>query len=391
MNPGADPGSTPVLHVVAPAPYGGAESVIRLLVRAQRDAGYAVRVAAVVQPGEERRHGFVGALEEDGTEVVGLGVHPRAYLRERRMFGALCQQFRPSIVHAHGARVVVVDAPVARRVGARLVSTVHGMTGGPLRHRLYERIMATSLRRYDAIVAVSESVAEALRARGVPAPKVTIIPNAWEPTKVLLSRVEARRRLALDEHGFGIGWVGRFVPEKGADVIANALRQLDAPGWQAVLIGDGPGWVTVRRLLMSSGLGDVVRMPGALADASQLFAAFDVLVLSSRTEGTPMVLLEAVATGVPIVATAVGGIPDVLGPDAGILVPPEESQALARAIQLVRTDPAGAATRAETARARLKEHYGTDAWCESYSRVYRLVLEPERRRSPETSSLSSGA
>ncbi len=390
MNPALHPAATRVLHVVAPAPYGGAESVIRSLARAQRDAGFQVRVAAVVQPGEEHQHDFLSALHEDRTEAVGLGVHSRAYLRERREFGALCQQFRPAIVHAHGARVVVVDGPVARRVGARLVSTVHGMTGGPLRHRVYERLMVAMLRRYDAVVAVSSPIAETLQAGGLQGGKLTTIPNAWQQTTIPLPRVEARRMLDLNQSAFVIGWVGRFVPEKGGDVLANALGHLNQAGWQAALIGDGPELEIVRETVAASGLGALVLMPGAVPNASRVLAAFDVLVLSSRTEGTPIALLEAMATGVPVVATAVGGMPDVIGAGGGVLVPPEDPPALARAIELVRSDPAGAAARAETARARLRARYSVEAWCGSYSRVYQTVLSGAPGRTLVDSSLSRG-
>lgn len=390
MNSALHPAERRVLHVVAPAPYGGAESVIRVLVRAQRGAGYQVRVAAVVRPGEEQHHPFIGALQEDGSEVTGLGIHPRAYLRERREFGQLCERFRPTIVHAHGPRVVVVDGGIARRGGARLVSTVHGMTGGNLRQRVYERLMVAALRRYDAVVAVSRPIAGTLAARGLQAAKLSIIPNAWQQTTDLLPRVEARLMLNLSQQAFAIGWVGRFVPEKGADVMVNGLRHLDRPGWQAVLVGDGPELRAARAIAAASGAGEFVCLPGAVADASRMLTAFDVLVLSSRTEGTPITLLEAMAAGVPVVATAVGGTPDVLGAGGGLLVPPDDPPALARAIELVRSDPSGAASRAEAAKARLRDCYSVEPWCESYSRVYQTVLSPSLRLTPVGASLAPG-
>src|SRR5690606_5519239 len=104
------------------------------------------------------------------------------------------------------------------------------------------------------------------------------------------------------------------------------------------------------------------------------FAAFDVFVLSSRTEGTPMVLFEAMAAGTPIVATAVGGVPDVVGPGEAILVSPEDPEMLARAIREVREDPRAAASRAERARHRLANHFDAHSWSRAYESVYHTAL-----------------
>jgi glycosyltransferase involved in cell wall biosynthesis len=231
--------------------------------------------------------------------------------------------------------------------------------------------MAVSLRRYDWVVAVSTPIAESLRARGVRADRIRVIPNAWEPNASLLPRLESRRRLGLRDSAFTIGWVGRFVPEKGSDVIANAMRYLNDPGWQAALVGDGPEWKATHAIVDAGGFAESVSMPGAVPAVSRLLSAFDVFVLSSRTEGTPIALLEAMSAEVPVVATAVGGIPDVIGSDEGLLVPPDDPRSLARAIDLVRSDQGAAAARAVVARATVRDRFNISTWCESYSRVYR--------------------
>jgi glycosyltransferase involved in cell wall biosynthesis len=118
---------------------------------------------------------------------------------------------------------------------------------------------------------------------------------------------------------------------------------------------------------------------GVVPDAGRLLRAFDVLVLSSRTEGTPMVVLEAMAAGVPIVATRVGGVPDVLSSADAMLVPPEDPAALAAAIRAVHDHPDAARSRADSARRRLDTEFALAPWLARYEAIYRQV-----QRSPTT-------
>jgi glycosyltransferase involved in cell wall biosynthesis len=116
-----------------------------------------------------------------------------------------------------------------------------------------------------------------------------------------------------------------------------------------------------------------VKFHGRVPNAATLLRAFDVVVLSSRTEGTPMVLLEAMGAGVPIVATRVGGVPDMLNDDEALLVNPEDPRALAEAIRTALADPAASATRAARARARIDAEFSNKAWLERHIALYRSI------------------
>jgi glycosyltransferase involved in cell wall biosynthesis len=138
------------------------------------------------------------------------------------------------------------------------------------------------------------------------------------------------------------------------------------------VIGDGPDVEQLRERSASLGFGARVRWHGAVPGAGGLMAAFDAFVLSSRTEGTPMVLLEAMAAGVPVVATTVGGVPDVVSGGEALLVPPEAPASLAAALRTLLLDPAGARERAAAARARLQA-FDAGLWLDRYDAVYRQV------------------
>jgi glycosyltransferase involved in cell wall biosynthesis len=140
------------------------------------------------------------------------------------------------------------------------------------------------------------------------------------------------------------------------------------------VLGDGPARAGLTALAEGAGVADRVHWCGVVPDAARVFSAFDALALSSRTEGTPIVLLEAMAAGVPVVATAVGGVPDVLPLDGGLLVPPEAPAALAVALRGLFDEPEAAAARALVARARVERELAVRPWADRYRDVYHAAL-----------------
>ena len=147
------------------------------------------------------------------------------------------------------------------------------------------------------------------------------------------------------------------------------------------VVGDGPLRERVQEAARHLGVADRIHWHGIVEGAARLSPAFDCFVLSSRTEGTPIALLEAMASGVPVVATAVGGVPDVLRPEEGLLVPPENPAALAAAIRDALTDRQGAERRAERARSRVARDFAAAPWLERHAGFYRTILARKRGES----------
>jgi glycosyltransferase involved in cell wall biosynthesis len=363
-----------VLQLTAPGRFGGLETVVRQLATGLADRGHEVRVVCRLARDEEpASHPLVSALEAADVAVDVIQLSPRAFRQERAALSALIRVVDPDVVHTHGSHMDVVGARAARLTGVPRVATAHGFTGGSWKNRFYELLQRRSFRSAQAVIAVSRSLADRLERDAAVAPAVHCVNNAWTRRSDRLPRDRARRALGLELDGFVVGWVGRLDHDKGPDIVVEALRHPSAAKLVLCMVGDGPLAAELRRSIDPGG-GAAVEQRNGVPDAGRLFAAFDVFVLSSRTEGTPMVLFEAMDAVVPIVATRVGGVPDVVDSAEALLVDSEDPSALREAVLSVAGRPGAARHRAERAKARLAAVFGPGAWLDAHEALYRRVM-----------------
>jgi glycosyltransferase involved in cell wall biosynthesis len=361
-----------ILHVTAPARFGGLERVVCSLSAGHRTAGHRVHVAATLTE-DDPAHPFLRAAREAGAEVHPIVASSREYRKEWAALAELCRRVRPSVVHTHGYRSDVMAGAVARRLGIPVVATVHGFVRGSWRSRLYEWLQLRAYRRFDAVAAVSRPQVEEITAAGVDRERIHLVPNAFSGRVDRGARAAVRSEMGVSPELFHVGWVGRLSHEKGADVLLEALPALSDLPVLLSFVGDGPERPALEARARELGVAERVRWLGFVEDASRLLPALDAFVLSSRTEGTPIVLLEAMSAETPIVAARVGGVPDVVGPDEALLVPTDDPAAIARAIREVYTDPARARGRVEAAARRLARSYDAAAWFDRYVALYRSI------------------
>lgn len=366
-----------IVQVLAPGPFGGLERVVALLAGGLVARGHAVRALLLVEREQKEDPGLVSTLQHARVTVEVLRAPHRAYARERTLVRRALQVSRPDIVHTHGYHADVLFRSVAQRLGLPVVATVHGFTIGGLKNQLFEWLQRRSLRHMNAAVAVSRPLAERLARSGVPAPPLLVIPNAYGAPGSFLEQHEARQQLGLSLDAKVIGWVGRVTPEKGPEVAIEALNLMRSSAAQLSIIGRGRMEPALRARVAQLGLDRQVRWHGAIPDAWRLFPAFDVFCLSSHTEGTPIALFEAMAAGVPVVATTVGGVPDVVTEREAFLVPPAAPDRLAAALERALS---GAPDRAGAARERLRQEFGLESWLDRYEALYGSLVDPENPR-----------
>ncbi len=370
----AVPGEAPrILQVFVPGAAGGLESVVVMLARGLKEAGVPVAVSAVLEPGTPVPASVI-ALQDAGLEVFCHAPPHRAYLRERRLHEETIQRWHARIVHTHGYRADLLAGSAAARTGRARIATVHGFTGGDWKNRLYERLQLRAFRRFDRIIGVSRPIRERLLAVGIADARIAVVPNAWSSARPLLTRAAARAVLGIAPEARVIGWVGRLSREKGADILLSALPLLRDLTIAVSVLGDGAERTALQAEAEALGVSQRVRWHGVVPDAGLYMAAFDCFVLSSRTEGTPIALLEAMAGGVPVVTTAVGGVPDIVTGEEALLVRAEDPGALAGAITEVFANPGAAAIRAGQARARLARQFAAAPWIARHHDIYREIL-----------------
>jgi glycosyltransferase involved in cell wall biosynthesis len=368
-----------IFHLLAPARFGGLERVVFALAAGQKERGDEVGVVTVLETGSAEPP-IIGELQSIGVGVIPIVQHRRGYVGQRKALRQICARSRPDILHSHGSHPDVLAASVGSGCKAALVSTVHGFTGGSYRNRLYQWMQLVSYRRFDAFVVVSRKLADELASRKGLRGRVHTLPNAWFTAHSLLGGEDAPRLPQLSPDVLNIVWVGRMSHEKGPDVLIESLAALKDLPVHLTMIGDGAERPKLEARANELQLGRRISWAGEIARASRLLSAFDLLVISSRTEGTPITLFEAMDANVPVVVTRVGGIPDVVSDAEAILIPPDDSVALASAIRNVLEVRAEARTRATRAKKRLEADFAPSPWLESYERIYRAAIAVRDRR-----------
>jgi glycosyltransferase involved in cell wall biosynthesis len=235
----------------------------------------------------------------------------------------------------------------------------------------------------DAYVAVTPSLARVAAERGECDPtQLRVIPNGIDTLR-FLPDAEARRRvraeLSIPQDTWVVGTVGRLSREKNQGLLIDAMAKLLSPERQLVFVGDGPereALVARARATLSPNL---VHFVGSRKDPQAFLAAFDAFALTSDTEGLPLGLLEAMAVGVPVVATAVGGVPDVVEPGVtGALIARGDRDGLAAELSRLANRPREALEAAATARRMVLERHSTETMASSYEQLYRRVARRTR-------------
>jgi glycosyltransferase involved in cell wall biosynthesis len=286
---------------------------------------------------------------------------------------------RFDLIHSHGYRADAFVLVVAKYLGLPFVSTVHGFTPTDPRLRLWCELDARLLRFFPRVMAVSAPMKDQLVAYGLYAARVDVVINAVEEAAQSgSSRKEMRLRLGISESEFVFGFVGRLSDEKGVDHLLQAAESLVAQERSArfVIVGDGPRKDDLLEATRSRGLEGKVDFVGFQSNTAPWYETFDAFVLPSLSEGTPMALLEAMAHGLPSVATAVGGVPQVVSDgENGLLVPSADRTKLCDAMRSLMTNAQLRAKLSEGAVELVRGSYGVDAWIEHVQDVYAKALD----------------
>jgi glycosyltransferase involved in cell wall biosynthesis len=362
-----------ILQLISSGGFYGAESVLlNLSVELQR-SGHTCMVG--VFENAKNANTEVGAR----AEIAGLAVR-RIPCRSRfdwqtvRQIQKIIEEDGIDLVHAHGYKADFYALLAARLAEVPVTATCHNWLGESWSMRAYARLDRYLLRFFDGVAAVSNSVAEQLGHTGT-RQRMRVIANGV-PThgpgieSRLADQIRKGDRLV-------VGAVGRLSLEKGAAVLIEAASKIcpDFPQAFFVVVGDGPLRSSVEAGVRELGITGQFLFTGERNDVDQIYRSFDVYVLPSFQEGMPMALLEAMAAGLPVVATKVGGVPDlVCDPSVGTLVEPGDPTAFAAGIRGLLSDQSRRERMGSNARRRVEDHFSAAAMARNYGELYQEAL-----------------
>jgi len=361
-----------IVHLTASTFFGGPERQMLGLARHLPDCrstflSFSERGRSHEFMKHVRWNGFDGeALRHDTPNLPAVAWELMGKLRRLRADVLLC----------HGYKANVVGRLAAKQTGVRAVAVSRGWTGENPKVRVYETIDRLHLRYMDRVVCVSQGQARKVRRAGVPPTRITVIPNAARLTAFDGADTEGREQLESFFKRPGeriVVGAGRLSREKGVQVLIDAAKRVIAadPKARFVVFGEGAMRPALERMIAEADLSGLFVLPGFRSDLDRIIPAADLFVLPSFTEGLPNVVLEASSAAVPVVATAVGGTPEVVDNGrTGLLVPAGNAEIMAqRIVELLRDEPRRREM-GEAGRAFVAEHFTFEAQAAAYMRLF---------------------
>jgi glycosyltransferase involved in cell wall biosynthesis len=382
-----------IVRVIARLNMGGPALHVAYLTAGLRERGYdTTLVAGSLARGEDSMAFVADARDVEIVRIDELGreISPLRDLVATLRLARLIRRERPDILHTHTAKAGTVGRVAALLAGRHappiVVHTFHGhvLRGyfGPLRTRLFLLLERWLAAHTTALIAVSPQVRDDLVALGVaPAGRFVVIRLGIELDERVAGeqngRAESRRYLGIEPERFAVGWIGRMTAVKRTDDILVAFKRLREEGVDAVLclVGDGPDRPHLEHRAHELGVIRDTLFLGYQEEVAPFYAAFDALVLPSSNEGTPVSAIEALAAGRPVVATRVGGVPDVVqeGED-GFLVEPGATGDLADRLAELARDPELRERMGRAGRERVLPRYAVERLVDDVDRLYRALL-----------------
>lgn len=374
----------PVMHLSASIQMGGAERVILQLANSLKNSAFNLIVTSFVQDWKSNNN-FIEALKAQGinTRTITMSKkYPTGWWNPIRNFFDLCHLIKAEkiqILHTHGYRSNIIGLLASILLRVPIVTTVHGWTNHTNNVKLYEYLDRFFLRFFDKIIAVSDSIKNTLLNSRISIHKIEKIYNTINCKEVNdgVSVDEIRKRFHLSPNDKLVGTIGRLSKEKGVHYLLKAGSEIIAtyPNVKILIIGNGPERQNLEILAKQLRISENVIFCGFQKNVTEFYHLIDIVVLPSITEGLPIVLLEALTYSKPVVATRVGGIPEVItNGKTGILVEPQNPSRLAEGIIRILRNSDETNRMVSEGRKLVEEHFNSKDWGKKIEKVYQEIL-----------------
>ncbi len=365
-----------VLHLINSGGYYGAENVVVSLAESLERKN--CRSIIGVFHNERQRNGeLIRQAERRGLTVLQIDCRGRWDRKTIRVIREKIGSLNIDLLHTHGYKPDIYGFLASRGLGLPMISTCHNWTHDTAAVRLYEYLDSLFLRRFDAVVAVSDTIANSLRLSGIRESKIRVIDNGIDLSSFSQARATLAEKIDKGQR-LVVGTVGRLVPQKGLEYFLRAAREvlLEFSEVTFVVFGAGPDREKLESMASELAIERNVLFAGHCTDMPGAYASMDIFVLASLNEGMPMVVLEALASRKPVVSTSVGAVPRlIIHEKTGLLIEPRDVQALKLAILRLLNDPSLRSQLGNAGEALVHRSHSHNAMAGNYLQLYAQVAE----------------
>lgn len=376
-----------IVYILTPIIYGGSEKVTLTFLENINRNKYDINLILLTRPWEDKTS-FEKKLNKYNYTYFLVPVSKfqhkfffvKDFFRVPRVAYKIYSILRKSkfdLIHTTGYFADICGQPVAKLLKIPGISTCHGFIYNDRKLKFYYMLDKIVLRLCRKIIAVSDGIRTELLRSGLDDSRIEVIQNAvvnyFNEQELHDLRNENRSNLSIRPDEFVLGFVGRLSEEKGLVYLIEAISEVinNIATVRLLIVGDGPLREELEQLVRDKGLGSNIIFTGFQENSEDWFPSFDLFVLPSLTEGTPMVLLEAMAIGIPVIASQVGGIPNIINNEEnGILVPSKNSKALSQAILKVYQSQRLRKILSLNAKKTIKKKYNIKNWIKKIEDIY---------------------
>ncbi|MFQ5850250.1 MAG: glycosyltransferase [Candidatus Binatia bacterium] len=371
-----------VMHLIASTDFGGAEKIILSLASSIDIERFNVSFCLFLDRRRDKNE-LLYMLERRAHKLNSVEIRRTLEARQFKQFYKIIKSNQFDVLHSHGYRADLFGLIMGKMLGIPIVSTVHGWTSATRRLKVYEFCQRRWLKYFDVVIVVSGEGRRRLVEGGVRPERIVKVNNAIDIYKYADrgSGNGLREELGIGPGTRVIGAVGRLSVEKGLTYFLSAGAQVveKDPRVKLALVGEGPQRKELEALAWALGIHGSVIFLGYRPDLDRIYPVLDVFVLPSMTEGIPMALLEAMAFSRPVIASNVGGVPEVVQDGvSGILVEPKNVDQLAQKMWDVLCHPDLGAELGRRARKCVESNFDSREWIKKVEEIYIRLVQRNR-------------
>ncbi len=359
-----------------PAGYGRERNILCTLPGLVKHNVDAIALAITEQRSGSISEAFAAQLEQAGVRLVTVESEGWLPFKLARRMSEVFEAEKADIIHSHDYKSDLAML-LAKTAGAVRMNTVHGWCSRDAKERFYEWLNVQCCKRMDAVVVFCEDYKQRVTRRGVPERLVHVVPVGFDPAVVPREGIDFRKEWGIADGAVVVAQLGRLSKEKHPEVFVQVARNLSQrfPQARFVLVGDGEMREELEQRVKSLDKSNVVIFAGYVSAMADVLDAIDIAVNCSSTEAIPRTLLEAGSAGRPVVATAVGGVPDAIADGkTGILAPPGDVEAIKAAVARLVEDAALRSRMGIAAQEHVHTVFGVEACSQRLIEAYRSLI-----------------